>query len=138
MTPVDLRKERKKMVQAAPVVFIFWPIDSCVSAAISGIVPGLPNGEWYSINIAFFYLKLNIIFWCILILGGVYRYVTGRTPVIIGILFANVLAVFLGGVAINLITPSLQDWRWVIPLVLMYPVVSVLPFINSPRIWSSS
>lgn len=130
MTLVDLHKERKKMLKTVPAVIFLLPLIAGASAAVSGIVPGLPNREWYSVPTALFYLKLHAFYWCIIVIGGFYRYITGRTPVIIGMLVTNVFAIFLGGMAFNFITPSLQDWRWVIPLALMYPAVTILPFIN--------
>ena len=41
-----------------------------------------------------------------------------------------IFPLIVGISALNLIYTSLQDWRWIAPLALMYPVAMALPFLN--------
>lgn len=40
------------------------------------------------------------------------------------------LPVVAGVTSLNLVYASLPNWKWVIPLALMYPVAALLPFVN--------
>jgi len=130
MTSMQLKKERRKIVKSIPLVLFLWVIAVGISAPISGINFGNSNGDWYNPDLVYLHLKIHIVFFVITITGVLYRYKTGFMPVPITFLFANALGVFFGGIALNLMRPSLSDWGWVIVLTAMYPVVTVMPFVN--------
>jgi hypothetical protein len=119
---MHLKKERKKIVKSIPSVLFLWVIAVGISAPLTGITIGNSNGNWYNPNLVFLHLKIHIVFFAITITGVIYRYKTGFMPAPIAFLFANAFAVFFGG--------SLPDWRWLIVLAAMYPVVTIMPFVN--------
>lgn len=40
------------------------------------------------------------------------------------------MPIFTGVAMLNLFYASVRDWRWVVPLALMYPAAALLPFVN--------
>lgn len=126
------KPKKRQLRNSLLVLFFLLPIISIGMSFISGITPVSPGNEnWYSYDVVCISLSLNAILWFMFLALTISRFLYDRRVWALEYLTIVMLSpILLGILALNLIRPSLPDWRWLIVLAAMYPVVTVMPFIN--------
>ncbi|MCZ2120952.1 MAG: hypothetical protein LC108_01650 [Anaerolineales bacterium] len=127
-------KKRELRNQALVLVFLL-PIISIGTSLISGITPVSSREQgWYSYDVVYLSLGLSMFLWLLALTLTILRFFYSRKNWVMWVMeyltLIMLLPILLGVLALNFIRPSLPDWKWLIPLILMYPAVSALPFIN--------
>lgn len=127
-----MKKERKTLIRNTALLILFEPLFATTIVAISGITPKatLPYG-WYNLTSVFIAAGVNLIFWLLLSTMLIGRLISKKKVWVLEYISVSLLLpAFLGTINMNLILPSLPDWKWCLPLLLMYPLVAILPFVN--------
>jgi hypothetical protein len=127
-----MNKKQKEQARNSFFVLLFEPLLAAILVVISGITPvSSREADWYNYTIMYISLGMNIVLWLMFFSLSIWKVFQSRRAWILEYLtLIMVLPTFLGIIALNLIRPSLPNWKWLIPLILMYPAVSVLPFVN--------
>jgi hypothetical protein len=120
----SLAKDVAKILLFGPLLFGFLSV-------LSGLTPKSPQ-QFYNFTAVYIAASLSII----MIVARVVELVNihRETPqkgwlakFIVNMTFIPVIA---GVFSLNLLYAGLLDWRWIVPLALMYPAAALLPFVN--------
>ncbi len=125
------KKQKKASLSKLPLYLIVFPLASLFSIALSGVTPAPLSSGWFNYPVACLVVKTHLVLlFAVFILIG-WRLLRKQELWLLKYLITtNLLPVYFGGLIFNLISPSLPNLIWIIPLALMYPIVQILPFVN--------
>lgn len=99
---------------------------------LAGITPAGPKRAFFNYVTFYIAISLSILLLISAIIVRVNSYLnTSKNGWLAKyIVSVTYIPAMIGVTSLNLVYASLSDWKWIIPLALMYPVAALLPFIS--------